>query len=353
VNLIGDHTDYNEGFVLPLAIDRHVAAAVRPRDDDLVRTWSLQVDEPASFTLSEVNERHHPGGWAGYIAGTAWALRGDGVDVGGFDLVLDGAVAVGSGLASSAAVECATAIALADLHGSAISRPVLALAARRAEAEIVGVPVGVMDQMAAMCCRRGFGLFLDTRTLGVEHVPLDLVAAGLALLVIDVRSPHRLVQGEYANRRGDCETASRLLGVRSLRDASVADIDHASFEPRLRRRARHVVSENGRVLDVVALLRRRRHAEIGSLLTASHASLRDDYEVSTPALDAAVEAALDAGALGARMTGAGFGGCAIALVTADQTAAIRRSIVRRFASLGHRDPDVFPVVATGAAHRVA
>ena len=353
VNLIGDHTDYNEGFVLPLAIDRHVVVAVRRRDDDLVRAWSLQFDDRASFTLSQVNEHDRPQGWAAYIAGTAWALLGDGVKIGGFDLVLDGAVAVGSGLASSAAVECATALALAELHGSPLDRPALALAARRGEAEIAGVPVGIMDQMAAMCCREGTALFLDTRTLSVEHVPLDLARASLALLVIDVRSPHRLVEGEYANRRADCEIASRLLGIRALRDAGMTDIEHGSLEPRLRRRARHVVSENQRVLDVVSLLRQRRHVDVGALLTASHASLRDDYEVSSPELDTAVDAALGAGALGARMTGAGFGGCAIALVTADRATDVHRSVLRRFASLAYREPEVFRVAASDAAHRVA
>jgi galactokinase len=353
VNLIGDHTDYNEGFVLPLAIDRHVVVAVRPRDDDLVRAWSLQIREPALFALSEVSERNRPPGWGAYVAGTAWALRRAGVGVHGFDLVVDGAVTAGAGLASSAAVACATALALAELHDSRLDRPALAHAARRGEVEIVGVPVGVMDQMAAMCCREGAALFLDARSLGVEHVPIDLAEGNLALLVIDVRSPHRLVAGEYASRRADCETASRLLGVRTLRDTSAASIEQGALEPRLRRRARHVVSENQRVLDVVSLLRQHRDHEIGPLLTASHESLRDDYEVSSPELDAAVQAAVGAGALGARMTGAGFGGCAIALVTADQAGDVRRSVVHRFASLSYREPDVFPVTAVGAAHRVA
>jgi galactokinase len=194
---------------------------------------------------------------------------------------------------------------------------------------------------------------LDARSLSVEHVPIDLAGGSLALLVIDVRSPHRLVGGEYASRRADCETASRLLGVRALRDTSTASIELSALEPRLRRRARHVVSENQRVLDVVSLLRQHRDHEIGPLLTASHESLRDDYEVSSPELDAAVQAAVGAGALGARMTGAGFGGCAIALVTADQAGDVRRSVAHRFASLSYREPDVFPVTAVGAAHRVA
>jgi galactokinase len=352
VNVIGDHTDYNEGFVLPVAIDREVVVAVRPRDDDLVRARSLQETGSASFALSEVEVgRQH--GWVAYIAATAWALRREGVDVGGFDLVLDGAVPAGSGLASSAAVECSTVVALADLYQGHLDPKALALAAHRGEVEIVGVPVGVMDQMAAMTCRTGHALFLDTRSLGLEHLPFDLAQRGLALLVIDVRCPRRLVEGEYALRRADCEIAARALGVASLRDVDIHEVEHGSLEPRIRRRARHVVSENRRVLDVVSRLRQERHAEIGPELTASHVSLRDDYEVSTPELDAAVEASLAGGALGARMTGAGFGGCAIALVAKDDSNDVRRSILDRFQSDGRREPEVFVVAAVAGARRLA
>jgi galactokinase len=351
VNVIGDHTDYNEGFVLPMAIDRRVVVAAGRREGDVVRAWSLQETEPASFTLSEL-AADPPRGWVAYIAGAVWGLRGSGVDVGAFDLVLDGAVPAGSGLASSAAVECATALALADLHGARVDRVSLARAARRGEVEIVGVPVGVMDQMAALCCREGHTLFLDTRSLSIEHVPFDLPRAGLTLVVVDVRTPHRLVEGEYAKRRADCEVAARALGVRALRDVELGDVERGSLEPRIRRRARHVVNEDRRVLDVVSLLRQGRHADVGPLLTASHISLRDDYEVSTRELDTVVEASLDAGALGARMTGAGFGGCAIALVATDRVPELRHSIRDRFASNGDRDPDVFPVVAATGAGRL-
>jgi galactokinase len=350
-NVIGDHTDYNGGFALPMAIDRRVVVAAGRREGDVVRAWSLQETEPASFTLSGV-AADPPRGWVAYIAGAVWGLRGSGVDVGAFDLVLDGAVPAGSGLASSAAVECATALALADLHGARVDRVSLARAARRGEVEIVGVPVGVMDQMAALCCREGHALFLDTRSLSIEQVPFDLPRAGLALVVVDAGTPHRLVEGEYAKRKADCEVAARALGVRALRDVELRDVERGSLEPRIRRRARHVVNEDRRVLDVVSLLRQGRHADIGPLLTASHISLRDDYEVSTRELDAVVEASLDAGALGARMTGAGFGGCAIALVATDRVPELRHSIRDRFASNGDRDPDVFPVVAATGAGRL-
>jgi galactokinase len=348
VNLIGDHTDYNDGFVLPLAIDRHVVAAVGRRDDDRVRAWSLQHDETAPVRLADIRPGV-PAGWSGYVAGVAWALADAGSAVAGFDLVLDGAVPPGAGLASSAAVECVTALALADLNGLELDRPALALAARRAEVEIVGVPCGVMDQMAAMCCRASHAMFLDTRSLDIEHVPLS--SRDVAFIVIDVRAPHRLVDGEYASRRGDCEAAARSIGIAALRDATASDVDRLTDE-RLRRRARHVVTENHRVLEVVSLLRQGDVRTIGPLLTDSHVSLRDDYDVSTPELDAAVERCLAAGALGARLTGAGFGGCAIALFPTDRVDGARRHLISR--PLGDADdpPEVYAVTPTAGARRV-
>jgi galactokinase len=349
VNLIGDHTDYNDGFVLPFAIDRHVVVAVARRSDDRVRTWSLQEGIGGTIRLGEV-QPGVPRGWTAYVAGVAWALSKEGVSVGGFDLVLDGAVPPGAGLASSAAVECATAIALADLFAVTLDRRALALAARRAEVEIVGVPVGVMDQMAAMRCRDGHVMFLDARSLDVEHVPLS--AEDLALLVIDVRAPHRLVEGEYARRRADCEAAARELGFAALRDAASFDVERLTDE-RLRRRARHVVTEDRRVLDAVSFLRRGDVAAIGPLLTASHASLRDDYEVSASGLDAAVEICIAAGALGARMTGAGFGGCAIALVPFDRVDGVAGAVAGRPLGDADEPPKVFAVTPVAGARRVS
>jgi galactokinase len=348
VNLIGDHTDHNDGFVLPLAIDRHVVAAVARRDDERIRAWSLQEPAIATFELGRIG-RGEPGGWAGYVAGVAWALRERGVSIGGFDMVLDGAIPPGAGLASSAAVECATALALADVFDTGLSRPDLARAARRAEVEIVGVPCGVMDQMAAMCCREGAAMFLDTRSLEMEH--LHLALDDLTLLVVDVGTPHRLVEGSYARRRADCEAASRELDVPSLRDATAADVGRL-FDETMRRRALHVVTENRRVLEVASLLRRDATAGIGPILTASHVSLRDDFEVSTPELDAVVEACIRGGALGARMTGAGFGGCVIALVSND---AISQVNVRLSAlpSDGGEPPRSFAVTPAEGARRVA
>jgi galactokinase len=349
VNLIGDHTDHNDGYVLPLAIDRHVVAAVARREDGRIRVRSLQEPATVTFELRTIG-RSEPGGWAGYVAGVAWALGQEGVPVGGFDLVLDGAVRAGAGLGSSAALECATALALADLFGAGLSRQDLARAARRAEVEVVGVPCGVMDQMAAMCCRDGSAMFLDCRSLEMEHLPLAL--DDLTLLVVDVGTPHRLVEGSYARRRAECEAAARALGVTALRDATDADVGRLADET-MGRRARHVVTENRRVLEVASLLRRDATVEIGPMLTASHVSLRDDFEVSTPELDAAVEACIRGGALGARMTGAGFGGCVIALVPNDALSEVRRRVSDEALAGDRGLPRSFAATPAQGARRVA
>jgi galactokinase len=349
VNLIGDHTDHDDGYVLPLAIDRHVVAAVARREDGRIRVRSLQEPATVTFELRTIG-RSEPGGWAGYVAGVAWALGQEGVPVGGFDLVLDGAVRAGAGLGSSAALECATALALADLFGAGLSRQDLARAARRAEVEVVGVPCGVMDQMAAMCCRDGSAMFLDCRSLEMEHLPLAL--DDLTLLVVDVGTPRRLVEGSYARRRAECEAAARALGVTALRDATDADVGRLADET-MGRRARHVVTENRRVLEVAGLLRRDATAEIGPMLTASHVSLRDDFEVSTPELDAAVEACIRGGALGARMTGAGFGGCVIALVPNDALSEVRRRVSDEALTGDRGLPRSFAATPAQGAHRVA
>jgi len=362
VNLIGEHTDYSGGFVLPLAIEHGVLAAAARRDDDRLRCWSLQEAEPADLRLDELG----PGkvqGWAAYPAGVAWVLaQADGVELGGMDLVVDGEVPAGAGLSSSAALECATALALAELLGlqraGAPDRlgPVeLAAAARRAEVEAVGMPCGVMDQMISMLGQPGHALFLDTRTLEAEQLPLPLDESGLRLLVIDTRAPHRLVEGAYAERRAAIEAAARVLGVPELRDATPAMVEDAADElgdPGLRR-ARHVVRENARVLEAAALLRQAALDRVGRLLAASHASLRDDLEVSCPELDTAVAAATDSGALGARMTGAGFGGSALALVPAELEERVGAAVLAAFEVAGFRPPEVIGVRPAGGARRVA
>jgi galactokinase len=356
VNLIGEHTDYNDGFVLPAAIDRQVVAAAGRRQGSRLRVWSLQTGPPAELELEEIG----PGrveGWAAYPAGVAWALGQAGVEVGGADLVVDGDVPAGAGLSSSAALECATATALADLFGAGLDRVALAGVARRAENEVVGVPSGVMDQMVSMLGRAGHALFLDTRSLDTEQVPLPLEAAGLCLLVLDTRAGHRLVDGAYADRRAACEAAAAILGVAALRDATLEQVEAAAGElgEERFRRARHVVTENARVLEAVGLLRAGRAAgldRLGPLLAASHASLRNDYEVSSPELDTAVAAAVAAGAVGARMTGAGFGGSAIALAGTELAGRIGDRVRDAFAAAGFGPPAVEPVTASDGARRL-
>jgi galactokinase len=353
VNLIGEHTDYNDGFVLPLAIDRLVLAAAGRREGGRLRLWSLQSGPPADLELAGIGPGR-VGGWAAYPAGVAWALARAGVEVAGADLVVDGDVPAGAGLSSSAALECATATALADLAGAGLDRTALAGVARRAENEVVGVPSGVMDQMVSMLGRAGHALFLDTRSLAAEQVPLPLAAAGLCLLVLDTRAGHRLVDGAYADRRAACEAAAAALGVPALRDATLAQVEAAAATLGVEgaARARHVVTENARVLEAVALLRAGDLDRLGPLLAASHASLRDDYEVSSPELDTAVEAAMAAGAAGARMTGAGFGGSAIALVRAELAGRIGDRVREAFAAAGFGPPEVAPVAAADGARRL-
>jgi galactokinase len=275
----------------------------------------------------------------------------DGHTVGNLDITVDGDVPLGAGLSSSAALECAAGLAWAHLFGLRLAKTELARLCRRAENEFVGAPTGIMDQMAAMHGREGHAVFIDTRTLRVAHVPLGLAAAGLALLVVDTRAPHRHVDGEYASRRQACEEAARLLDVPALRDARLDQLD--VLPDHLLPRARHVVTENARVLEVVQLLRSSADPRvIGPILTASHLSLRDDFEVTVPEVDVAFDTLLDVGAYGARITGGGFGGCVIALVDADRadeaTAAVRSAYARH--EFG--EPSTFTAVPSDGAHRL-
>jgi galactokinase len=355
VNLIGEHTDYNDGFVLPVAIDRSVVVAAARRDDGVLRCWSSRdLSEPVSRAVAEVG----PGissGWSAYVEGTAWALRELGVPVPGADIVVHADLPAGAGLSSSAALEAAVALALTDLAGSAVDRVTLALAGQRAETEVVGMPCGIMDQMAVLLARAGHAVFLDTRTRETELVPFDPAAAGLTLLVIDTRVKHALVGSPYAERRRSCERAAAVLGVPALRDVRIDDVEAAHTSGALDevtfRRARHVVTENDRVLEAVDLLRRGELTSIGPALAGSHRSLRDDYEVSCPELDVAVDAAVAGGAVGARMTGGGFGGSALALTPIDGVDRVTEAVTKAFAEAGFGPPAVFAVSIAGGAQR--
>jgi galactokinase len=262
-------------------------------------------------------------------------------------------VPVGAGLSSSHALECAVLTALCDLGSLDVPMADRPRLVQRAENEYVGAPTGSMDQTASLLCRAGYALFLDCRSMAIEHIPFDLAAVNLAILVIDTKAPHRHSDGEYAVRRRSCEEAARILGIHALRD--VEDLDAALGalpDDVMRRRVRHVVTENQRVLDTVALLRSGRYGDIGPLLTASHASMRDDYEITVPEVDTAVSAALDAGAYGARMTGGGFGGCVLALIDAPATDTVGTAVAKAFADAGFTAPAAFPAVPSGGAERV-
>jgi galactokinase len=353
VNLIGEHTDYNDGFVLPFAIAQGVRAAASRRDDGVLDLRSRQAaDEPATVAVGTLSPGK-PAGWAAYPAGVAWALTESGCPVGGARIAIDADLERGAALSSSAALECATGLALTALYGLSVRRPDLAALARRAENEFVGVPSGIMDQSASLLCEEGHALLLDCRSGESSAVPLDLAAAGLVLLVVDTRVRHALSDGRYAERRRSCEEAAAALGVPSLRDVTDnPGVVERLEDPVLRRRARHVVSENARVLETVGLLRAGAAARCGPLLTASHASLRDDFEVSWPQADATVEAATAAGALGARMTGGGFGGSVIALAEVAVADGVRAGIDGVFADRGWCPPRYLEALPSAGARRL-
>jgi galactokinase len=384
-NLMGEHTDYNDGFVLPFALGQGVtaAAAVAAGSSAPRRLTLCSRQEPGTAVLVDLDGLA-PGqvtGWAAYPAGVAWALEAAGYQVPGACVAIDSDLPVGAGLSSSAALECATALALTALANVDVPRADLVTIARRAENEFVGVPTGVMDQSASLRGQAGHALLLDCRSLEVAQVPFDPATAGAGLLLINTRADHVLSDGAYGQRRAECEEAARRLGVPSLRSLTdPADVDRLD-DPVLRRRARHVVADNGRVLEVVALLRSvpgsalpgsalpgsalagsalagssgaaDAYGEIGRLLTRAHASLRDDFEVSWPEADAAVEAAQAAGAAGARMIGGGFGGSVLALVPETALDPVRDAVSAVFARHAWTPPEFLSAIPADAARRLA
>jgi len=359
VNLIGEFTDYNDGFVLPLALPYSAKAAAARRDDGLVRVTSAQRPDGARPSIVEAGlDEIEPAsnGWASYVFGVVWALREAGCDLGGLDLQVDSNVPIGAGLSSSAALECSVALALRDLYGLSLSLQDLACLAQRAENEYVGVPTGIMDQTASMRCRAGHALFLDTRTLDVRQVPFDLGPAGLTLLVVNTGVKHSLGNSAYADRRRDCLRAAAELGVSALRDVEPEKMDAAIAalsDEVVRRRARHIISEQARVLEVVRLLELGRPAEVGPVLSAGHRSLRYDFEVSCAELDTVVDTAVASGALGGRMTGGGFGGSAVVLVELEAAESVTHSIVASFAAHGFAPPELIGGTASNGASRIA
>lgn len=362
VNLIGEYTDFNEGFVMPLALPHTAVAAVARRTDGVLRLHSADIDAPVAelrvdelTPLSLTARGAGQGGWAAYPAGVVWALRDAGHAVaGGADIHLASTVPTGAGLSSSAALEVVTALALNDLFELGLPGPELAVLAQRAENAFVGVPCGVMDQMASACCEAGHALHLDCRDLSIRQVPFDLAAHGLRLLVVDTRVKHELGDGAYAERRAGCEEGARILGVSHLRDVAYAELPAALAklpDERIRRYVRHIVSDDHRVEQVIGLLDAGDVRAIGPVLTEGHASLRDDLRISCDELDLVVSSANAAGAIGARMTGGGFGGSAIVLVEEVDADPVTKSILEEFSTAGFTTPRVFPAVPSAGARR--
>lgn len=355
VNLIGEHTDYNDGLVLPFALPLRVAVAASARTDGVLTVATLGADGQVHSAEPTIVDELRPGSvtdWSAYVAGVAWVLRELGV-AGGADFVLAADLPTGAGLSSSAAVECATALALLDLAGVTRPLPEIAEIAQRAENDFVGMPCGILDQTASLRCTSGHALYLDVRSGTARQVPFDASAAGLEVMVIDTRVHHALADSEYADRRAGCEQAAKALGVAALRDVSSAELDAVAekLPGELTPLVRHIVTENDRVRDVVRLLTDGRLAAVGPVLDASHESLRDDYRVSSRELDIAVEAARRAGALGARMIGGGFGGSAIALVEASTRDTVAAGVRAAFQHKALREPRIFDAIPSAGAGR--
>ena len=364
VNLIGEHTDYNDGFVFPFAIGQRTRVALGRRDDGRIRVVSTFDPVPVEVALADLDalfpeRRDEIVEWARYPLGVAWALIGasgaDTATLTGVDLAFSSDVPVGAGLSSSAAIEGATASALEEIWGLGLDRVALARAGRKAENEAVGAPTGIMDQMASMLGEQDAGIFLDCRSLEAQVVDLGFAREGLELLVMDTGVTHAHSTGGYGERRAACERGAQIMGVAALRDLGVDDLERARelMDDVTFRRVRHVVTEDQRVLDAVETLRTQGPRAVGALLDASHTSMRDDFEISVPELDLAVETARAGGAVGARMTGGGFGGAAIALVDRDLVASIGAAVEKAFADAGFAAPHVFTVEPSRGAGRDA
>lgn len=356
MNIIGEYTDLTEGHVLPVAIPQVTRVWAAGRTDGQLGLHSLQ--EPAAAPVEvPIDGADKPAGWVAYPLAVARSLRAAGHAIGGADILVDSQVPVGAGLSSSAALECSVVLGLCGLHGVHMSEMSMAIAAQRAENEFVGVPCGIMDQAASMCSKAGHALLLDTRQLDIEQVPFDLQGHNLSLVVVNTGVKHDLVGSAYADRRRSCLDAARLLGVRALRDVPAPDVDEAlgtlrqKGTPELARCARHVLTEEARVLEVAALLKAGRTLEVGPVMNAGHRSLRDDFAVSCAELDTVVEAAVGAGALGARLTGAGFGGSAIVLCLDRDVPSVTAAVTGAFANQGWAPPEVFEVSPSQGARR--
>ena len=351
VNLIGEHIDYSEGFVLPFAIKDRTNAAIRKRDDSTVRIASAQRrNKVVTVDINNVKPGLK-GEWERYALAVLWSM---GVKT-GVDLLIDGHVPLGAGLSSSAALECSVATAVNHLFDMGFSLEDLARLTQKAENQYVGVPCGIMDQSVSLMATVGSALLLDCRDLSTRNIPFDVASSGLELLIIDTQAHHALTDGGYAERRASCESVAAKLAIKSMRELSMAQLDAGKelLTPVEYVRARHAVSEMQRVLDCVDALSKSDFVKVGELINQSHASLRDDYTVSCPELDTAVDASLAAGALGARMVGGGFGGSAIALIQASKTTETIRAVEKAFADKKFKAPRFFTSLPSQGAEVIA
>ena len=351
VNLIGEHIDYSEGFVLPFAIKDRTTAAIRKRDDSVVRIASAQ--RRNKVVTVEINNVKPglKGEWERYALGVLWSM---GVKS-GVDLMIDGQVPLGAGLSSSAALECSVATAVNHLFNMGFSLEDLARLTQKAENQYVGVPCGIMDQSVSLMATTGSALLLDCRDLSTKNIPFDVASSGLELLIIDTQAHHALTDGGYAERRASCESVAAKLGIKSMRELTMAQLESAkeAITPIEFVRARHAVSEMQRVLDCVEALSKSDFIKVGQLINQSHASLRDDYTVSCPELDTAVDASLAAGALGSRMVGGGFGGSAIALIEASKTEETIKAVEKAFADKKFKAPRFFTSLPSQGAEVIS
>ncbi|GGF32858.1 galactokinase [Williamsia phyllosphaerae] len=338
VNLLGEHTDYNGGFALPIALEQRTEVEFTPDGSTAI---DIDAHDHGTATVSTSPRPGEVTGWSSYVAGVVWALRENGIAVPGGRMTIRSDVPVGAGLSSSAALECAAIGALAAAADITLDRLAWARAAQRAENDFVGAPTGLLDQLASLHGRVDHALLIDFESLHVTPVPFQLDPAGMTLVVLDSLSSHGHAGGEYAQRRASCERAAAALGVESLR--AITDITDLSAisDPTDRRRARHVVTENQRVLDACAALRVQDHSRVGAAMIGSHSSMRDDFEITTPGIDLMVESAVRAGAVGARMTGGGFGGCVIALVKSARAAAMIDAVTADVVAAGFPRPRAF------------
>ena len=347
VNLIGEHIDYSEGFVLPFAIDAVTKCAIAKRDDGKIRIISAQKKNEIIESNLEAIAAKQGSTWSRYIYGVIWAME---IET-GLDIYIDGKVPLGAGLSSSAALECSLATALNHLFHLEKTLPELARLTQRAENDYVGVPCGIMDQSISLMARAGYGLLLDCQDLSTRHIKIDFASSSLRLLIIDTQAHHALTDGGYAKRRESCEEVAKIFSIPSLRQLSMESLlaHKAKLSELQFKRAHHGVSEMLRVLDAVKALEAEDFEALGQLLNQSHNSLRDDYEVSCPELDLAVDTALSSGALGARMVGGGFGGSAIALIKESDAGTISSIIERAFAKNGFKAPRFFDSLPSDGA----